>query len=488
MNEVNSAEDTGDADSADDTHEEATPPKNSKLTAPDGGQGESSLYYNPKSKSYSRVGASNTNMKKKKSWADAAREDDMMRGLSYEELAQQVMQMNMDGDAAFSGMPTSTGGSGATEEEKAARRERIRARREERLQNGEGMKFEEDSGATPKYYRTADGNIKKLPGFAREEFLDSIKEGGVPIKSWLIIALAMGFGMYQLRKTIRQAEAKGKRKGGAANKVKMGKKNRASVVPDVIEPELDFELDPEPKRGPKHAKKIKSTKKKRVRKTASVPTAHSPDAVDNDTSLAKSSTGTQTLSANIASGDNELGLTSYNEDDRRAIMQVLSEEGGRDGANAAASSDDDGWLTAGRKSRVAMKQKSPNHSTSVEEAKAGTSTNASKGKGTKAVTPDVTKTKNAAPKSKMTLPKKKSVPSASSEEVKPMPPTARASPKAIDTKKDDAALARALQRQEENMAAREMGMDVEEEWEEVSPKKKGRKANLPPPGFAVAAT
>ena len=482
--------DTGDADSADNTHKEATPPKNSKLTAPEGGRGESSLYFNPKSKSYSRVGASNTNMKKKKSWADAAREDDMMRGLSYEELAQQVMQMNMDGDVGS--MHTSTGGSGATEEEKAARRERIRARREKRLQNGEGMKFDEDSGATPKYYRTADGTIKKLPGFAREEFLDSIKEGGVPIKSWLIIALAMGFGMYQLRKTIRQAEAKGRRKGGAANKVKMGKKNRPNVVPDAIEPELDFELDPEPKRGPKHAKKIKSTKKKRVRKTASAPTALSPDTVDNDTSLAKSSTGTQTLPAKVASGDNngtdELGLTSYNEDDRRAIMQVLSEEGGRDGTNAAASSDDGGWLTAGRKSRVVMKQKSPNDSTSVEEAKAGTSTNASKGKETKAVSSGVTKTKNAAPKSKKTLPKKKSVPSASSEEVKSMPPTARASPKAIDTKKDDAALARALQKQEENMAAREMGMDVEEEWEEVSsPKKKGRKAKLPPPGFEVAA-
>lgn len=500
--ETDSAEDTGDADSADNTHAEATPPNNLKPTVSGGGQGESALYYNPKSKSYSRVGASITNMKKKKSsWADAAREDDMTRGLSYEELAQQVMQMNMDSDVGS--IPTSTGGSGATEEEKAARRERIRARREERLQNGEGMKFEEDSGATPKYYRTADGNIKKPPGFAREEFLDSIKEGGVPIKSWLVIALAMGFGMYQLRKTTRQAEAKDKRKGGAsrvaspaksraANKVKMGKKNRPSVVPDAIVPELDFELDPEPKRGPKHAKKIKSTKKKRVRKTTPAPTALSPDAVDNDTSLAKSSTGTQTLPANVASGDNgtdELGLTSYNEDDRRAIMQALSEEGGRDGANAAASSDDGGWLTAGRKSRVAMKQKSPNDSTSADEAKAGTSTNASKGNVTQVVTPGVMKTKDAAPKSKMTSPKKKSVPSASSEEVKPMAPTARAPPKAIDTKKDDAALARALQEQEENMAAREMGMDVEEEWEEVSStKKKGRKkANPPPPGFAAVA-
>ena len=48
-------------------------------------------------------------------------------------------------------------------------------------------------------------------------------------------------------------------------------------------------------------------------------------------------------------------------------------------------------------------------------------------------------------------------------------------------------MARKLQKQEENMAARELGLDVEEEWEEVSPRKKGRKTNLTQPSTAISA-
>lgn len=535
-------------------------PGESKLTVPAGTQGESSLYYNPKHTAYSRVGESVQKINgKKKSWADAAREDDMMRGNYYDsylqhmaalngddavnemirknpELAQQLHQMNMaDGAATAAG---STGGSGATEEEKAARRERIRARKEEKLRTG-GDKSFEDASADPKYYQTADGTVKKLPAFAREEFLESIKEGGVPIKSWLIIALAMGIGIYQLRKTTQQTESKGnKRQGGAShaktrvtNKANLGKKKRQSATaPEVLEPELDFELDPEPKRGPKQLKKNKSSKKKRVRKpTASsiIDTYHdsgsqtddSPsfDAADNDTTLATPSSGTANVSSSDTATD-ELELKSYNEDDRRAIMQVLSEEDG-DGANLLVMEDNDGWVTAGRKSKGAKKHRSPQTSPSVEEPKAssantseGAKESASLPKGAEkkvlAPTNDIdsassephassgseekkrasAKTKTAAPNSKMALPKSKFTPPSSSSQANPSGPKPQPSPKPIDTKEEDAALARKLQKQEENMAARELGFDVEEEWEEVSPKKKGRKANLAQPSTAISAS
>ena len=528
-------------------------PGGSKLTVPAGTQGESSLYYNPKHTAYSRVGESVQKINgKKKSWADAAREDDMMRGDYYDsylqhmaalngdeavnemirknpELAQQLHQMNMADGAATAAR--GTGGSGATEEEKAARRERIRARREEKLRNGGDESFE-DAGADPKYYRTADGNVKKLPGFAREEFLESIKEGGVPIKSWLIIALAMGIGIYQLRMTIQQTESKGsKRKSGAShakargtNKAKSGKKKRPSAA--APEPELDFELDLEPKRGSQQLKKKKSSKKKIVKKPTASPIVDTyqddnsetddstgSDAVDNDTPLATPLSGMANVSS-VDTATDELELRSYNEDDRRAIMQVLSEEDG-DGAHLFVMEDDDGWVTAGRKSKGAKKNRSPQTSPSVEEAKAS-STNASEGakegasspKGAEskvlAPTNDVdgvssephtssgseekkrasAKTKAAAPTLKAT----NSAPPSSPSKVNPRGLNAQPTPpKSIDTKEEDAALARKLQKQEENMAARELGLDVEEEWEEVSPKKKGRKANLTQSGTAISA-
>ena len=529
-------------------------PGGSKLTVPAGTQGESSLYYNPKHTAYSRVGESVQKINgKKKSWADAAREDDMMRGDYYDsylqhmaalngdeavnemirknpELAQQLHQMNMADGAATAAR--GTGGSGATEEEKAARRERIRARREEKLRNGGDESFE-DAGADPKYYRTADGTVKKLPGFAREEFIESIKEGGVPIKSWLIIALAMGIGIYQLRKTIQQTESKGnKRKGGSShakargtNKAKLGKKKRPSAA--APEPELDFELDLEPKRGPQQLKKKKSSKKKIVKKPTASPIVDTyqddssktddstgSDAIDNDTPLATPLSGMTNVSS-VDTATDELELKSYNEDDRRAIMQVLSEEDG-DGAHLFVMEDDDGWVTAGRKSKGAKKNRSPQTSPSVEEAKAS-STNASEGakegasspKGAEskvlAPTNDVdgassgphtssggeekkwtsAKTKAATPNSKTT----KSAPPSSSSKVNPRGQNAQPAPsKSIDTKEDDAALARKLQKEEENMAARELGLDVKEEWEEVSPKKKGRKANLTQPGTTISAS
>jgi len=559
-NDVEESNDAGSAGSQQGNGPLPRKPEGPKLTVPAGTQGEASLYYNPKyPNGPSRVGESvGSNIKsKRKSWADAAREDDMMRGDYYENYLEQMAEINGDDtliemirnnpdmaqkvfmadEAANVGR---TGGSGATEEEKAARRERIRARREERIRNGEGENFD-DAGDTSKYYRTADGTIKKLPGLAREEFLESIKEGGVPIMSWLIIALAMGIGTYQLRKVIRQPEAKGnRRKGGdiraaspaktrAANKVKMGKMNRPSAAaPEALEPELDFELDPEPKRGPKHPKKNKSSKKKRVRKPIANSNADntetdssiSSDAIGNGTKpSARSSVGMENTTSKVLSddtGSDELELTSYNEDDRLAIIQVLS-EGGGDGANAAAIEDDDGWVTAGRKSKGAKKQLSPEKLPPAEGAKAivdpsteGTEviqeetsmapedkesspTNDSKSGpinldascGSKEKKTPTNDPKAAPPKSKVTLPKSESAPSTPSK-VNPKGPTAQSPPEPIDTKEEDAKLAQKLQKQEENMAAREMGMDVEEEWEEVSPKKKGRKANLAHSSTAIA--
>ena len=468
-------------------------PEGSKLTVPAGTQGESSLYYNPKHKAYSRVGESSAQKinGKKKSWADAAREDDMMRGDYYDYYMQHMAALNSD-KAANDMMRKNPEFAQqlhemkVAEEEKAARRERIRARREEKLRTGGDESFE-DAGARPKYYRTADGTVKKLPGFAREEFLESIKEGGVPVKSWLIIALAMGIGIYQLRKTIQQTEPKGNnRKGGAShakargtNKAKLGKKKRPSEA--APEPELDFELDLEPKRGAKQLKKKKSPKKMIVKKPPASPIVDtyqddstSSDTVDNDTPLATPSSGMANVSSAGDKATDELELKpAYNEDDRRAKMQVLSEEDG-----------DDGWVTAGRKSKGAKKNRSPQTSSI---------TNASEGAKEGASSP-----KAAAPNSKVTLPKSKftppsspsppSPPSPSSSKVNSKGPKAQPSPKSIiDTREEDAALARKLQKQEENMAARELGLDVEEEWEEVSSRKKGRKTNLTQPSTAISA-
>lgn len=540
---------------------------------------------------------------RRQSWADAAMEDDLSGGLGNPSVSyirdfanierkEELMKMLNGDDDNNNDNEDISSATGSTEEEREARRERIRARQEERLSDYTTTAGDD---ATHQYYRAADGSIKKLPSFAREEYLESIKEGGIPVKSWLAVVAVVGVGLYQLVKIVKGPEVgrKGrkaaaatpspakKRAGGKVKEKKgsSGKRIAASASsansprsspPDLVEaksdPELDLYIEPEPKPEPKRAKK-RLTKKKRAKKTIPASTskqngaaAPASDAItsssdDNDDKGGKANAAASSVASSdpvssepatatvSATGiDADLQLNAYNEDDRRAIVQVLTDDVGDTGA------DDGEWQTAGRKSKASKKpkeqqpkasapsnpplgidtinqeeEKDAKSSEQINATSAGTTGDADTDTSAAAVAAAVapaeangselenneeeakTGTAEEKPKdeSKGTNgQKKKEEESAAkdeeeSEAKKSDPATSNSAlddtkVEPLNTQEDDAALARKLQEEEENMAAREKGETVDEMWEEV-PKRRSKKKNAatsnaaPTPSTAIAA-
>jgi len=79
--------------------------------------------------------------------------------------------------------------------ERAERRARQKKRQEAREKRG---KLNENTES--RYYRAADGTVKKLG--SQPDYLESMMEKGLPIKQWLFICVLLGACAYQLWKTV----------------------------------------------------------------------------------------------------------------------------------------------------------------------------------------------------------------------------------------------------------------------------------------------
>ena len=276
-----------------------------KRGGPDGRgrRGVGSAVRNPSMKI--TTGAGLSKLGRRASWADAARKDDVMGWNPYANFMDasdlgSLGNVENQGDLMdklLYNKPDagSTSATGATEEERRARRERIRARQEGKQLNYADTVTGDDGTSMPRYYRAADGSIKKLPNFVREEYLESMKEGGVPIKSWLAIGVTLGVGLYHLCKMLTGPGAGSKKQKNAAdapsssNKKRSrskltGKKGsggkrvtststsmRSPRSPSDLESMIDFDFDkPEPAPEHKHPKKKTTVaKKKRPKKSIS---------------------------------------------------------------------------------------------------------------------------------------------------------------------------------------------------------------------------
>ena len=282
------------------------------------GRGVGSAIRNPTMK-ITPAGGTST-LGRRQSWADAAREDEMMGRNPYvnfmdasdlgdlenqDDLMDRLLYNNRDAEG--------TSATGATEEERKARRERIRARQEEKVVDNTAAG--DDPASTPRYYRAADGSIKKSPSFVREEYLESMKEGGVPIKSWLAIFAVVGVGVYRIYKTVKGPAAGQKRRKNAAAALPPLKKRSGSKLkgkkgsggkrinststqsprsrPPDLDPVIDFySEEPEPKLEPKQRKKkTAAARKKRPKKC----------------DLAAKHIGTAEPLSDVASPDNDEG-------------------------------------------------------------------------------------------------------------------------------------------------------------------------------------
>mmetsp|Transcript_43842 Transcript_43842/g.133488 ORF Transcript_43842/g.133488 Transcript_43842/m.133488 type:complete len:925 (-) Transcript_43842:200-2974(-) len=127
-----------------------------------------------------------------------------MEGLTQDEIYEMLYEEQLLAAAGVSR-------SGLSEEERAARRDRIKRRRESRARaeqgetGSENLGKEDDGKSGPKYFRAADGTVKKIR--SQPEYLEDLMEGGVPIKSWLIVGALLGVGLFQLGRALKAPKA-----------------------------------------------------------------------------------------------------------------------------------------------------------------------------------------------------------------------------------------------------------------------------------------
>lgn len=230
------------------------------------------------------------------------------------------------------------GGSGATEEEKAARRERIRARQETRMRDGDGAGlgagFSED-GPT-------DATVKEILEVGNGE-------RGVPVKSWLVIAAVAAIGIYKLHSIFGVPDSK--KKSGSTKKAKKG---RAKTIKRMDSPpELEW-LDESATKLARKPKKTITKKQRRITNPSPKPMANvGPHTVNiSSDENGKAPRGDDTSTASMSSANSSIAAPELGPfgDDRPIEGVMEAATGGADGG-----ADDGAWQTAQRKSKKTKK-------------------------------------------------------------------------------------------------------------------------------------
>ena len=367
-------------------------------------------------------------------------------------------------------------GSAATEEERAARRERIRARQVARKRGGEPVAGAE-AGEGPAFRRGPGGSAqRRVGGTHREEILVGMREGGVPVKSWLLITAALGLGLYRLFGMLREpdrARSPGKRgsperrrrMAGRSTGRESGEEALASIPQEWLEGG-EGGAGPSPKRGRKAGRKRRSPRRT-PRAAPGADAGPGDGAASSDEDEDEDEVGEVDGSDAAAEDGPSPPRTSFSGGEEVRPAAIPDPPGGGEGWGGDPDSlDGGGWQTAGRRARGGRAGRERRQ---AQAAPAAEETAAARPPPPPPVPAPGTDAAADAAADADALPPSQSDGSASPD-LEPEPDL------------DDAALAKRLQLEEDRIAA-EVGPaggrteDDDEEWAEV-PRRKGRKREV----------
>eukprot|EP00977_Amphora_coffeiformis_P027558 scaffold34621_cov166-Amphora_coffeaeformis.AAC.1 len=348
--------------------------------------------------------------------------------------------------------------------------ERIRQQHSSRGTGGTKMNRMTSSSSSAmmdrKYHRRADGTVHT----EENSYIEELRKDGFPVIQWALVLLLIGGLAYQLYKSLK-----------GPVKTKKSKKGKESITQKAIDRELErlaAEVDPsvKTKKSTNSAKKKPTPKKKASAKPKAAATPAAAADKSNGRVTKKTTSfdpAVPALTVSQAQVDQgEWQVVGKTVEKKKAVdgKEDVEVEETKNPKSDASTAPANGSTNDAPKDSTGKKEETP------LDTNGGSAKEVASTKG-----PEAAPAANAGDgftvsgKNKNKKKKKKSANTASSVANNTAPPATETPAKAGSTAVDDAALAKQLQSEEDNLAATDAGTK-EVVWEEVVVKKKRSKA------------